>query len=92
MKGELTTLTSPPCTCEFRASHRSRHMEHLETLPKFAFSPNEAAVVSGLGITSIYSLMKRGMLKARKAGGRTLIFPEDLQECLRNLPARPIRE
>ncbi len=47
----------------------------------------EAIRFSGLSRTSIYEALKRGDLKARKAGRRTLISFADLEAYLASLPA-----
>lgn len=46
----------------------------------------EAVHYSGMSRTSIYEALKRGDLKARKAGRRTLISFADLEAYLGNLP------
>lgn len=49
------------------------------TIPQpLAYSPGEAARVSGLGRTTIYKLMKEGQLRSRKIGARTIIRADDL--------------
>lgn len=52
-----------------------------------AFTIPEAVKVSGLSRSAIYEAMKRGDLRARKAGRRTLISTGDLQAFLDGLPA-----
>lgn len=47
----------------------------------------EAVQFSGMSRTSIYEALKRGELKARKAGRRTLISFTELEDYLANLPA-----
>lgn len=51
-----------------------------------ARSPEKTAEVTGLGRTKIFEMIRSGELKARKAGRRTLIFDDDLRECLARLP------
>lgn len=46
----------------------------------------EAINLSGLSRTSIYDALKRGDLTARKAGRRTLIAFEELENYLSQLP------
>ena len=46
----------------------------------------EAVQFSGMSRTSIYEALKRGDLKARKAGRRTLISFADLEAYLASLP------
>jgi excisionase family DNA binding protein len=56
-------------------------MEH-----PLAYSIAEACARSGIGRTSIYTLIRNGALPARKRGRRTLILAEDLRRCLETLP------
>jgi excisionase family DNA binding protein len=46
----------------------------------------DAVKATGMSRTSIYEALKRGDLKARKAGRRTLISFADLQAYLAKLP------
>ena len=46
----------------------------------------EAVQFSGMSRSSLYEALKRGDLKARKAGRRTLISFADLEAFLTNLP------
>jgi excisionase family DNA binding protein len=46
----------------------------------------EAVNASGMSRSAIYLALKRGDLRARKAGRRTLIAIEDLEAYLANLP------
>ena len=52
-----------------------------------AFSPSEAARISGVGRTTIFAEIKQHRLTARKCGRRTLILEDDLLQWLRTLPA-----
>jgi excisionase family DNA binding protein len=52
----------------------------------FALSIEEAARLSGFGRTTLYNLIKKNNLKARKVGRRTIILVPDLEECLKSLP------
>jgi excisionase family DNA binding protein len=56
-----------------------------------AYTVADAARVSGIGRTTLYELLGRGEIQARKAGGRTLIPAESLRDYLKNLPAADIR-
>ena len=47
----------------------------------------EAVKYSGMSRTSIYCALKRGDLRARKAGRRTLISFADLEAYIASLPA-----
>lgn len=46
----------------------------------------EAVQYSGMSRSALYEALKRGDLKARKAGRRTLISFADLEAYLANLP------
>jgi excisionase family DNA binding protein len=46
----------------------------------------EFAEAYGLGRTSVYAEIKKGVLRARKAGARTLISSEDAEAWFRALP------
>lgn len=54
-------------------------------MEKYAFVIADAVQFSGLSRTSIYEALKRGDLKARKAGRRTLILRDDLISYLHSL-------
>lgn len=47
-----------------------------------AYSINDAAAASGLGRTTVYGLLKAGMLKRVKIGARTVILRSDLEQFL----------
>ena len=55
--------------------------------PKIAHTISEAVLASGLSRSTIYVLIGRGELKARKCGARTLILKSDLQRFLTHLPS-----
>jgi len=55
---------------------------------KLGYSPEEAAAVSGIGRTRIFSAIGSGELLARKFGRRTVILRKDLEAFLHGLPAR----
>lgn len=46
---------------------------------KISYSVTEAVAASGLGRTTIYELIKTGVLKPAKIGARTLILRRDLE-------------
>jgi len=54
---------------------------------KMAFHVNEAAQVGGVSRSEIYEAMKRGELRAKKYGRRTIILRDDLAAFLCALPA-----
>ena len=56
-------------------------------MSKLAFSISETCEAAGQGRTSIYAAIARGELKARKAGRRTVVLPDDLKAWLESLPA-----
>ena len=47
----------------------------------------EAAARAGVGRSTIYEHLARGVLRARKLGRRTVILEVDLREWLTSLPA-----
>ena len=53
-----------------------------------AYSPNEVAQLVGVGRTFVYQQIKDKRLKIRKAGSRTLITDEAVDDWLKNLPTR----
>ena len=55
-------------------------------LPKAYGTMPEAVQFSGMSRSALYLALKRGDLKARKAGRRTLIGFDDLRDYLANLP------
>ena len=56
-------------------------------LPVRAVSPEEAAFMLGVGRSSVYKLIKRHSLMARKAGRRTVILTSEIERYLAALPA-----
>jgi len=53
---------------------------------KLAVTIPEAIRITGLGRTTIYRLFDEGKLTKRKAGKRTLILMQELEDFIRNLP------
>jgi excisionase family DNA binding protein len=51
-----------------------------------ALTIHEARVLTGLGRTKLYELLKTGKLPAKKVGKRTLILRSDLEDFLASLP------
>jgi excisionase family DNA binding protein len=51
-----------------------------------SFSVSDVCKATGLGRTSVFELIKRGKLRAIKAGRRTLIRHDDLMSYLDTLP------
>ena len=49
-------------------------------------SPEEAAVVAGLGRTTVFKLIAEGALPARKVGKKTIVLRADLMRFLEELP------
>ena len=58
-------------------------------MTKLSLSVEEVIIVTGIGRTTIYSLLASGELKARKIGKRTVILKDDLTEFLKNLQSYP---
>lgn len=56
-------------------------MEHknLSLSEALAYSPKDAARVSGLGLTTVYRLINEGTLERRKIGTRSLIPARSLR-------------
>lgn len=57
-------------------------MQSTNTVPlseALAYSPKEAARVSGLGLTTVYRLINEGILERRKVGTRSLIPARSLR-------------
>ena len=61
-------------------------MTDHDTLDRAAFSILEFCQRNGVGRTFAFEEIRRGRLKARKAGKRTLVTPADEREWLESLP------
>ena len=59
--------------------------EATQLLERRAYTIDEAVLVSGVGRTSIYEVIKKGELRAVKRGRRTLILADDLDRFLTQL-------
>jgi excisionase family DNA binding protein len=57
-----------------------------DTIHRWVFSVDEAALRAGLGRDGIYAAIRAGQLEARKAGRRTLITIDALLRYLDSLP------
>lgn len=55
-------------------------------MDKIAVTIREATMLSGLGKTTIFDLLKREKLTRRKAGRKTLILLAELQAYVESLP------
>jgi hypothetical protein len=60
--------------------------QRWEELKKLAVSVEGAAVVADSSRTAIFEAIRKGELKARKHGRRTIILMDDLQLYLQQLP------
>ncbi len=58
---------------------------------RLAYSPREAAVALGCGLTFLYEQMGAGRILALKAGRRTVIPADSLKRFLESLPVATIR-
>ena len=66
--------------------------EAAQPLERRAYTIDEAVLVSGVGRTSIYEVIKKGELRAVKRGRRTLILADDLEQFLNQLkPMEAVR-
>jgi predicted DNA-binding transcriptional regulator AlpA len=54
---------------------------------KIAVTLPEATALSGIGRSSLYKAFTQGKLTPRKAGKRTLILVDELEQYLKSLPA-----
>ena len=54
---------------------------------KLAYSVDEACAITGLSRSFLYEEIRASRLAARKAGSRTLVLRQDLEEFLAGLPA-----
>jgi len=57
-------------------------------LPRFAFTPDEAAESTGFSKTRIFQAIRNGELTARKDGKATVIETDELLRWLGSLPTR----
>ena len=53
---------------------------------KFSFSIDEVVRYTGIGRTTVYDQIRRGVLIARKAGKRTVVLRSELIAWLTSLP------
>jgi len=53
---------------------------------RISYTINEVAEITTLGRPLIYAEIKRGKLRARKVGRRTIVIAHDLREYLNSLP------
>jgi excisionase family DNA binding protein len=54
--------------------------------PKAAFTIKQFCSSYGIGRSTFYEELKAGRLRARKAGGRTLVLAEDASAWAKSLP------
>ena len=54
--------------------------------PKIGYSMKEAASVSGVGRTTLYTALRRHELRSVKKGARRIILHRDLQRWLEDMP------
>jgi hypothetical protein len=53
---------------------------------RLSVSSEEASALTGIGLTSFREAIRRGDLKAKKHGRRTIVLPDDLRVWLKTLP------
>jgi len=58
----------------------------FNTSDRVCFSPSEAAKALGIGRTTLFAILARGDIKARKLGTRTLIAATELNRYVESLP------
>jgi excisionase family DNA binding protein len=63
----------------------------LPSSHRISYSPSDAAKVIGVSRSTLFNLLARGDLKARKLGTRTLITTAELERYLAELPAAVFR-
>ena len=51
-----------------------------------ALSVKEACKYSSIGRTTLYKLLKNGLITARKCGRRTIVLRDELDAALKSLP------
>jgi excisionase family DNA binding protein len=56
-----------------------------ETAQAQSYNLHQVAAITGLGRTTLYEMIKRGKLVARKVGVRTIVLQEDLAAFLHGL-------
>jgi excisionase family DNA binding protein len=57
-------------------------IENTQNTPVMAVSPQKAVELVGVGRTTLYSAIKKGVLKTSKVGSRRIITIEALKEWL----------
>ena len=55
-------------------------------MAKFLYRTSEAKAALGCGTTTLYNLINRGVLEARRLGHRTYITADSLEEFVASLP------
>jgi excisionase family DNA binding protein len=58
----------------------------LASIPRDAYSPEQAAIRAGISRATIFRLIKSKAIRSQKVGTRTLIRSADLQAFLDGLP------
>ncbi|WP_085442425.1 helix-turn-helix domain-containing protein [Magnetofaba australis] len=71
---------------ESQSERSTRSQEQNALISRLAFSPSEAASVSGISRCGIYQAINKGQLRAKKHGARTLILKDDLLSFLNERP------
>ena len=61
-------------------------MSDITSLERLCFSPADAARALGIGRSTLFGLLARGEIKARKLGTRTLISAAELNRYVESLP------
>jgi hypothetical protein len=64
--------------------------ELKKPLPRLGLSPDETAIACAVSRTRVFEAIRKGELKALKAGKSTVIEVEEAQRWLRSMPFRKV--
>jgi excisionase family DNA binding protein len=86
-KTRAVPRSSPPVPNDLGGVAIDPYEEKFATAPpKICYSIAEAKAATGMSVTTIYGLIARNVLEARKSGTRTLISAESLHAWFSSLP------
>ena len=77
----MNSGVAPICRCLLGPAKGARMSElrPVETVPRLALSPKEAAEAIGVGRTMVYDLLASGRLRSLRVGRRRIVTLEALQ-------------